>query len=257
MKISAYIPCFNNASSIRAAIESVRAQTIPIEEIFVVDDGSSDESVAIVRDMGLRVIDFGRNMGRGAVRARAMLEAANDIVLSCDATNELIPEFVERALPWFKRDNVAAAFGRIGRGTGKRPGQRWRARHMYKENLVESIRHGASLATWGVVMRRSTVLAVGNFDQALRHTEDAELGVRLLAAGYDVVFAPDLLVRSNKQENWLEVLERYRRQIIYSIKVMAREDLQARDVATVPISLIQPHYQFWMAVWKGHRNGRS
>ena len=94
--------------------------------------------------------------------------------------------------------------------------------------------------------------------------EDVDLGVRLLAAGCDVVCDPKLRIVSIEPNSLAQVLERYwrwntaphgrmdaaayLRQISYSIKIMAREDLAARDPAAALISLLCPHYQFWKSL---------
>jgi N-acetylglucosaminyltransferase len=259
--ISAYVPCFNNASTIRMTIESIRNQTIPVDELFVVDDGSSDRSSTIVQDTAVRVICQEQNLGRGAVRAHAMEEAFHEFVLSCDATNALAPNFVELALPWFESENVVAVFGRMWQDDKSTAVLRWRGRHLFKMKAQLALNRRASLITYGVMMRKSHVLAVGNFNSNLRHSEDVDLGGRLLAKGYEVVFDPHLHTLSLANNTLLEVLERYWRwyagkeeriswrgyfkQVVYSLKVMAREDFRAGDPLGIPISLLSPHYQFW------------
>src|ERR1700742_1106392 len=99
LPISAYIPCYNNAKTVGLTIQGIREQTYPVQELFVVDDASTDESVAIAKDLGVRVVSMGKNQGRGPVRARAMEEAGHEFVLCCDATNRLPPPFLEKAMP--------------------------------------------------------------------------------------------------------------------------------------------------------------
>jgi len=74
-KISAYIPTYNNSPTIESALQSVQRQRYAVEELFVVDDGSIDDSAQKAERMGVRVIRQPSNLGRGAARARAMLEA--------------------------------------------------------------------------------------------------------------------------------------------------------------------------------------
>jgi len=266
MPISAYVPCFNNASTLASAVNSLRQQSVPINELFVIDDCSADNSCEIAQDLGVRIVRQERNSGRGAVRSRAMLEAVHDFVLSCDATNALPPDFVERALPWFESATVAAVFGRMWQEDNSTVVQRWRGRHLFKTHDQPVANRRASLATWGVLMRKSCVMNVGNFDANLRHSEDADLGERLLADGYEVVFDPLLHTIPLTSNTLPELLERYWRwyagkdekigwkgyfkQVVYSLKVMARQDLQAGDLLSIPISVLSPHYQFWKSFWR-------
>jgi glycosyltransferase involved in cell wall biosynthesis len=263
---SAYVPCYNNASTVGWALASLQAQTAPPAELFLVDDGSTDQSPAVAARQGVPVVAMGRNAGRGAVRARAMERARHELVLCCDATNELPAHFAAQALPWFDDPRVAAVYGPIRPGQVRSLADRWRARHLFKLGQPWAVRHGAPLSTWGCVLRRSAVLAVGNFDAALRHSEDAELGRRLLDAGFDVVFDPALHVTSTISNTPLGVLERYwrwhagereqvslagyARQVWYSLKVLACRDLASGDPLAVALSLACPHYQFWKSSWR-------
>ncbi len=52
-------------------------------------------------------------MGRGFTRAKAMDLAKHDIVVCCDATNELDVNFVRDGIKGFNDDNVASIFGKI------------------------------------------------------------------------------------------------------------------------------------------------
>lgn len=261
MKISACIPCYNAAPTICQAIQSLRDQTVPVDELFVVDDGSTDNSVQFVENLGVRVIRMEKNMGRGAVRARTVSTAMHDLILSCDATNRLPNNFLTLALPWLKTDRVAVVFGRMVQEAGGRVAARWRGRHLFRSDIPLAVNRRSGLATGAVLMRKSHILDAGNFDPDLRQNEDAELGARLLAKGYEVVFDPDIHTSSICSNNVIEVLERYwrwntgpsttldwrayKKQIVYSLKVMAIQDFKARDPFSVPISLLSPHYQFY------------
>jgi glycosyltransferase involved in cell wall biosynthesis len=269
MSLSGYIPCYNNEACIAQAIRSMQTQELVVEDLMVVDDGSTDRSAEIARSLGARVIELGRNFGRGAVNARAIMEAKNDLVACLGATNILPPDFSLKAAPWFENESVAAVYGRVVSPPKQGVVGRWRSRHLFRENHPAELQHHAPLITTGSVMRRSAVIAVGNFNAALIHSEDAELGGRLVAAGRDIIADPALTVVAARVNTLGEVLERYwrwnagrgepmtvrnyLRQTAFSIRTMARADLAAGDPLGIPISLLSPHYQFW----KSHRRGRA
>jgi GT2 family glycosyltransferase len=257
MKISAYVPCYNAYAWVGSAVDSIIRQTVPVDELFVVDDGSTDASPSSVC---VKVIKSERNLGRGATRATALAYATGDLVLGCDATMLLHPSFLETALPWFKDNRVAAVFGWIKNGGRPTLGNRWRGRHLFRsdESSPEVI-HGASLATTCSVIRKSAVEKVGGFDSRLREGEDYELSERLLRAGFDVVFDPGLWAVSEKSDTVWQALERYARwnartpfglgaflrQLAYACKIMAVADLRAKDPLSTFVSLFSPYYQFW------------
>ena len=133
MRVSGFIPCFNNAGTILEAIEGMLSQSISLEEIYVVDDGSSDDSVSHVRKAGIEVLENNRNLGRGATRRVGMKRANNNFVLCCDATNRLESDFLKKALRHFENKTIASVSGRIVGGAPKTSVDRWRGRHLFKE----------------------------------------------------------------------------------------------------------------------------
>jgi glycosyltransferase involved in cell wall biosynthesis len=266
--VSAYIPCYNNAEYLPECLESVRSQSVPVDQIFVVDDASTDGSAKVAESLGIKVIELSQHSGRGAVRAKAMEVADNEFVLCCDSSKSLDTGFLERALTWFDNDKVAAVFGSINQVSASTVADRWRGRHLFKMGASHEASRNGSLISAGMLCKKSAVMAVGNYARNCSHSEDKELGSRLLNAGYEVIFDPQLQVFSLSADSPLEVLDRYwrwhagtdekadltsyLRQIWYSLRVMAVEDLKSNDPAASLLSLASPHYQFWKS-WSRRR----
>jgi len=267
---SAYVPCYNNERSVEHTLHSLQRQTIAPAELFLVDDGSTDNSKRIADHLGIPVVANSFNSGRGHVRALALNDARHELVVSCDATNTLPSDFVERALPRFADANVAAVFGRIWQEESTTLADRWRGRHLFQRDIPMKMNDNALLSTYGCILRRSAILHVGNFDPGLRQCEDAELGARLLAAGYSVIHDPDLHIIPVVSNTIPQVFERYWRWhaacegplsaraywrlIIYSLKVLVVRDLAKRDVPSAVLSMLVPHYQFWKSWRLRHRS---
>lgn len=258
MTVIGCVPIYNNADTVAEALASLRDQSEPLTDILLVDDGSQDGGGDV---SNLTVLRHETNMGRGAARATALGHAKGDLLLFCDATCALHSEFLRRSMRWFEDSAVAAVFGRIWQPPGGNAVQRWRARHLFKQESLRFPIRGALLATTACIVRVSAVREVGGFNPKMRALEDADLGRRLLARGYDVIGDPGLQARPLKDNSLGQVLERYARWnhngrmdlvsylrlVSYSIKGMALEDLRARDPAAALISLICPHYQALMA----------
>ena len=267
---SAYVPCYNNYKTIGTALCSLRDQIIPPSQIFLVDDNSFDDSVSIAHHLGFFVYSMAINSGRGAVRARSMELADYEYVACCDATNFLPPDYVARALAWFEDSRVAAVCGPISQQHAKSLADRWRGRHLFKISASMSVKHRSSLSTGGCVVRASAVQYVGGYNPLHRHSEDVDLGRRLLDAGFDVVFDPALCVYSGVSNTIPEVLERYWRwyagpneavsivcylkQVWYSLRFMVPLDIRDGDLASVLISFVCPHYQFWRSFKRARFN---
>jgi glycosyltransferase involved in cell wall biosynthesis len=98
--VSIVIPCFNAAAWIAGAIESVLCQTWPHREILVIDDGSSDDSLAIARGFQAdRVRVFHQdNRGASAARNVGLRHARGEYIQYLDADDLLAPDKIERQL---------------------------------------------------------------------------------------------------------------------------------------------------------------
>ena len=87
--VSVVIPAFNAAGSVGTAIESCQRQTLGDIEILVVDDGSSDDTVAIVRaytkDPRIRLVELGANRGVSFARNAALDHATGSWIATLDA----------------------------------------------------------------------------------------------------------------------------------------------------------------------------
>jgi len=264
MKIAGCVPAFNNQSTIAQAVASLRAQTIPLDDIFVVDDGSTDATALRAQEAGARVVSLGSNQGRGAARARAILETDADLLVSVDGTNALAPDFLEKCLPWSEDPKVAAVYGRLTQSSTRTAADRWRGRHLFRQDQLDGGGRVHDLITWGLVQRVVDFRAVGNYDQTCRHSEDAEMGDRLTASGYGIVYEPEAALYTLTSNSVREVFERYWRwnqaaesQVNlkrwirfwwYSLKVLTLRDLRSGDLACVFFSSLLPYYCFIRSV---------
>ena len=274
--ISAYIPCYNNEGTIEQSIRSILDQSIPPEEVFVVDDGSTDSTRQKTINLGIELLENKQNRGRGFTRNKAMERAKGELVLCCDATNILEKDFTQKVIPYFEDLKVSSVSGHLRSGNTKGVTARWRSRHLFNEDVKPGpARSNPMLITYGTLMRRELVMNVGNFDPNLTHTEDNELGLRLHAKGYKILGAPDAVVKSIAHPKLWKTLERYWRwnvgidetlsiqnfvhNIKASIRPMAEKDIANGDWSAAVISLICPYYTTWKTITRklsGQKNRR-
>ena len=99
--VSIVIPAYNRADSIVAAIESVLRQTWTDFELIVVDDGSTDGTVAAARridDPRLRLTEGRVNRGAAAARNLGAAEARGGWIAFQDSDDEWLPEKLEKQM---------------------------------------------------------------------------------------------------------------------------------------------------------------
>ncbi|MCA5893003.1 glycosyltransferase family 2 protein [Isoptericola sp. NEAU-Y5] len=102
-RISVVLPTYDRAETLPAAIASVLEQTVPVHEVIVVDDGSTDASADIVaraaeRDSRVRLVQQ-RHLGATAARNRGISEAQGELVAFQDSDDLWLPTFVEHLGP--------------------------------------------------------------------------------------------------------------------------------------------------------------
>jgi glycosyltransferase involved in cell wall biosynthesis len=186
MLVSILIPCFNAEKWVAQAIESALAQTWPEKEVIVVDDGSTDASLEIIRHFDGRVRwESGPNRGGGVARNR-LLELANGEWLQyLDADDFLLPQKLERQIEfarlhpdcdviysptiWEKRENDRLFSMRTQIPEPRDP---W---------ILLALWHLPQ--TGGPLWKRSALERVGGWRVGQPCCQEHELYFRLLAAG--------------------------------------------------------------------------
>src|SRR5215218_3327514 len=94
-RVSVIIPVFDQAAYLEEALASIAAQTRPVDEVIVVDDGSGDDSADRAERAGARVVRLGANTGPGAARNRGLEVATGELICFADADDVLLGHKVE------------------------------------------------------------------------------------------------------------------------------------------------------------------
>ncbi|HWM64129.1 MAG TPA: glycosyltransferase family 2 protein [Solirubrobacterales bacterium] len=99
MRPAIYIPNFNGSRQLRRTLESLRAQTRPVD-VVIVDNGSGDESAELVRGEfpEVSLLELGRNLGFGPALNRAVEEQPGDPAILLNNDVECEPQFIEALL---------------------------------------------------------------------------------------------------------------------------------------------------------------
>lgn len=258
-KVTAYIIFYNNEDTIKDSISSLLNQTVHIDQIILIDDGSRDNSYNEAASFNLPIIKNYSNSGRGFSRSIAHEHSKNELVLSLDATNILPRNFIKNALHWFENENVGAVYGRICQREKNTLSERWRSTHLFKDQIKQEKKVNDTFISYGSIIRKVAYNQVNGYDKKLKFNEDDDIGIRLKKTNYDIIFDPKLEVFSISKEGIFKTLERYSRwysgygdfpklknyfkNIIYSFKYMIKEDLNNKYYCCIFVSFICPHFQ--------------
>lgn len=237
-RVAVVVPNWNGARWLPGLLASLDAQTRPPDAVVVVDNGSSDGSVAWLRDRrpDVDVVPLGRNTGFSVAANQGIAVAAErhgaEAVALVNTDVELAPDWLARtAARLFADDGVgavatkmvlmgrpAAASGRAASsGTIDDAGDVLR-----RDGVAEQRGHGRadgprfdvagevfSACAGAAVYRVGAVLGVGGFDERMfAYLEDVDLGLRLRLAGWRCAYEPAVALHARHGSSEGEAGER-------------------------------------------------
>ncbi len=234
--VSVVIPAYNREATIETAIKSVLWQTLPPAEIIVVDDGSSDGTVARVEAMGEPLVKLIRqeNGGISAARNTGIQAATSPYVAFQDSDDEWLPRKLEAQMPRLAEGNFVASYcGLLITGSPAdldADGRRGRQSFTYHPdpslepvagNILGTLLRTNPISTQTLVARRETLMEVGLFDTELKSLVDWDIAIRLAQSGQiDFVdeplvlqrFTPNSITRDSAKrvQSWIYILEKHR-----------------------------------------------
>ena len=118
INLSVVIPCYNEAKTVVDVVNNVNLQTgisfLNKIEIIVVDDGSIDNSVSLLKEINLsnlKIIEHEKNKGKGAALITGFKESTGDIILIQDADKEYNPNDFKKLLSVYTTTEADVVYG--------------------------------------------------------------------------------------------------------------------------------------------------
>jgi glycosyltransferase involved in cell wall biosynthesis len=229
--VSVIIPTYKRAALVREAIASVLAQDYPRLEVIVVDDGSEDQTPAVVQAFGAAVTFIQQaHAGVSAARNHGVATAQGDLIAFLDSDDLWQPGKVAAQVALFQQPQVQACYTDetwIRRGVRVNP-RRIHQKHtgwIFLQSLPLCI-----ISPSSIMLRRELWERLGGFDERLPACEDYDLWLRLTAM-VPVSFIPRPLIvkrggHADQLSRCVSVLDQYR--------IVALE-----KILTAPLSLQQ------------------
>ena len=210
-RISAVIPAYNAMPDVMEAVESVLAQSLPVAEVVVVDDRSSDGTGDAVRArFGDRVRVLRGTFGSASASRNAGWRAATgDWIAFLDADDLWKPNKLAVAIQrlaaaphadWYFSDGSVSWTD--GREYPSLLELYIDLEEPYCGKPVAELCEVNFILTSSVVVRRSALEAAGGFDETLSHAEDVDLWIKLSRGGY-ATGSRDVLVHYRGRESGL------------------------------------------------------
>jgi glycosyltransferase involved in cell wall biosynthesis len=198
--VSVVVPAYNAAWCVRKAIDSVLAQDFRDFELIVVNDGSTDDTLAVLRGYGdaIRVVDQ-RNGGMSNARNAGIRAARGEFLAFLDSDDWWLPGKLGRQVALLRARpdlGFCSCTARVEDMDGRLLNL-WACPQWEGSFLVHLFGSGADVpgSCSAVLARRDLVLQAGAFDETLRGAEDPDLWIRLAAvSGYACLPEPGVVV---------------------------------------------------------------
>lgn len=214
-KISVIIPTYNRSDLLREAIASVLIQSCQDFEVVVVDDGSTDDTRAVVRSFNSPKISyfFQENCGRSAARNTGIRLAGGEYIAFLDSDDIFMPNKLELQAGFLDENDSYGMVYSYAKNVDE-DGQY--LTHHYDGDLSGVIYPDMlfiknNFITTPTVMVRSKILSeVGGFDVRMHMCEDLDLW-RRIARKYKVMqlteFLAHIRIRVQEKPNIIELLD--------------------------------------------------
>jgi glycosyltransferase involved in cell wall biosynthesis len=238
-EVSVIIPTYNREKFISECVQSVLAQTLPAREIIIVDDGSTDATYNILRDLGFNSLStkktvlryfFQQNRGVSSARNLGIKEARSEYIALLDSDDLWLKSKLDRQVSAFQNDTQSSRLchtDEIWIRNGVRVNQH-KKHKKHGGNVFQSCLKLCCISPSSAMMHRSVFEDFGFFDEDLPACEDYDFWLRY-SAKEDVNFIDEpLIIKKGGHSDQLSGahwgMDRFR---IYSIeKILKEPDLK-------------------------------
>lgn len=205
--LSVILPSYNHGRYVGEALEAICAQSLAPKEVVVVEDGSTDDSAAVVEGFArrypfVRLLRNDRNRGAAYSANRGLSEITGDYFVCCSADDKVMPGFFEKTMAMLAKHPEAGLCSALGRWLGpdgedlgpyETPLVSPAPGFIPPARVVELFReHGSWWVSHTVVFKREAVLSYGGWDPELLSTSDGVLTF-LIAGTRGACFIPERL----------------------------------------------------------------
>lgn len=202
--VSVVIPNYNYARFVGQAIESALAQSVAPLEVIVVNNGSTDNSLEVLRGFGerIRLIDQ-PNQGQSGARNAGIAAARGSLIAFLDADDVWLAGKLEKQLPLFARPAVGLVYGGYTLASGSLEPRETRIPRLRGRILREFASGPAAVITGGestAVIRKECFARVGDFDPELSISAGWDM-YRRIASLYEVELVPEPLMLYRQHGN--------------------------------------------------------
>ena len=203
INVSVIIPTYNRVKFLPACINSVLKQSIPVEEIIVVDNNSSDGTVNYIRDKFKMVrVLIERNKGVSFARNLGILNSKNNWVAFLDSDDEWMPDKIQKQIELIKRLNYKVNFIHTN--------EKWVRNNITLNQKKKHAKKGGyifqdcldicKISPSSTLIKKSLFDQYGLFNTKFKVCEDYELWLRFTSK-IEIGYINEVLIKKNGGHN--------------------------------------------------------
>lgn len=183
LKVSVVMPVYNREESVKDSIFSVLRQTMSQFELIIVDDGSVDNTVDViktVRDDRIRLICLEENKGASYARNIGIEAACGQYIAFIDSDDQWTIEKLDEQLKYMEENELEISFTPYIIDKENRIVPKDFERYFIYNNIKSILQIHNIIGTPTLIVNRKIILAVGGFDESLPRLQDYELAIKLV-----------------------------------------------------------------------------
>ena len=224
--VSVIIPTYNRAWALKKAIDSVLEQNYKNFELIVVDDGSTDDTEALVTEYAKSVKFIQQpNLGVSAARNKGISISSGALISFLDSDDYWEPEKLSAQVEFFNAnpDTLICQTEEIWIRNGKKVNPKKKHKKLSGMIFIPSLAL-CLISPSAVMMRKNLFAKVDMFDESLPACEDYDLWLRVTCRFPVHLIETPLIVKTGGHDDQLSAatgLDKYR---IYSLKKILKSD---------------------------------
>jgi len=245
--VSIIIPNYNYANYLAEAIESALSQNYPRLEVFVVDDGSSDNSLEVLKEFyGSITVINSRRQGSSAARNLGMLYSSGELIAFLDSDDVWLPGKIESQVRHLEKTDADLVFSGMQVLDGSEPLERVFQNEPLSHSWFLKNPGSTPFAPSTVLMTRSLAAKVGGWNTSLTGpAEDFDFFRRCAKFGkIEYLEEVHVLHRQHAQSLTAASSERYFQDNLRALRLMLAEDRRDFSVKERLGVWLKFHYSF-------------
>ena len=208
LNISAIIPTYNNAAFIKDAVLSIQQQSVPVTEIIIVDDGSTDNTAQVIQSLKGNIHYIRQqNQGPSAARNTGIKAAKGDLIAFLDADDQWTTDKLQKQLKALQNSPelklIAGDMSEIDLSNQVLVASVLNKHHFLEKfvtlngkpiaNAFSELLRKNFIPTGTVLIKKDALLEAGLFNENIRYGEDLELWAKI-ASKHPITCLPDILM---------------------------------------------------------------